>query len=120
MRTNYCKFNCLSLLLLTILLNFSCTPNPKATILINDASRPLEQDVKVVLKEGTFVEKLNLHITGQINDTAKIESYYFILPGKVDTTIRTGDWYAPGYSFKYNPLNVTEGSLEVVIEFVAF
>ena len=120
MRTIYNKINSSSLLLLTVLFYLSCTPNPTATIIINDASKPIEEEVLVEVKEGQFVDKLYIHITGYINDTAKVEPYYFIPPGKVDTTIRTGDWYSTNYRLQYDPMNVTEGSLHVVIEFIAF
>ncbi len=119
MRFNY-KINFPSLILLTVLFCFSCTPNHTATIIINDTSKPLEEEVLVEIREDEFVDKLHLHIIGYINATAKVEPYYFIPPGKVDTTIRSGDWYSPDYIFQYNPMNVTKGSLEVVIEFITY
>ena len=110
--------------LLAVPLIVSCSPNPKATVIIEDASIPYTEKVVVNLEDGEYVDKLNLHISGNINDTARIGDplayHYYILPGKVDTTLRTGDYYSPGYTIIYDPMNATEGSLQVVVEFIAF
>ena len=114
------KFNTTLLLSLIVLFGVSCSQNPRATVIIEDASKPLTKEVEVEINEDKNVDKLLFHIKGQIDDTARIGQSYFIYPGKIDTTIRSGEHYSYGYYFVYDPMNVTEGSLDVIIEFVDF
>lgn len=114
------KFNTTLLLSIIVFIGISCSQNPRTTVLIEDASKPLTKEVQVENNEDKNVDKLLFHIKGQTDDTAKIGQSYFIYPGKIDTTIRSGDQYSYGYYFVYDPMNVTEGSLEVIIEFVDF
>ena len=84
---------------------------------IEDASIPFSKELYVDLDERRYVNKLHLHIKGQINDTARIGNR-FLYPGKIDKMINLGDHYSSEYTLDYDPLNVTEGYLDIEVEFI--
>lgn len=88
----------------------------KASFNIDNTTTPLTKEVSVELTQGEFVHKVKIMVTGELNDSVKLDGVT-IGPGIIDEIIREGNYYASNYSLAFEPLKNNGGDLEVELIF---
>ncbi len=90
----------------------------KQQVIIDDVSKPIKKDIRIITEPDEHVDKLTVSITGNINDTVVIDG--IVIPPGLINFIDKGDYYDEEREFSYDPKNATEGYIVVEYDFFAF
>lgn len=79
-------------------------------------NKSVTDTVRITLDENEYVYKLKVMVRGKVNDTILVNDIK-LLPGIVDSTIYSGDWYQGEYIVNCSPCNSNEGQLKIKLIF---
>jgi len=96
----------------------SCALNNKEyeIVKIPDASKNHIEEVKVEVPEGEHVYKLKVEVDGEVTNKIKINDFD-LGSGRIQETIKNGDYYGTEYTINYETSDSNEGNLQIKLSF---